>query len=214
MVVQSGSGPQQLEDCSKILGDQVDIVLIFHYGLERKKMCSRKHIELLNVSLVQAGRSAAESAMPWLVKPFAPRDEDFREKDNHTGLDYVGFQPEQGFVFDQENQSENYGSAQSSFIWRHWDRLGNYKNTRRYGAACKFCMHRVEDGRIPRLEQHTLECTRVPGDTKTELRVQVEIQSRTASVTDVAGYWMFVATDLQQQLQSCLQPKGEFKRHG
>lgn len=151
--------------------------------------------------------------MPRLVKPFAPRDEGFRKRNNHTGLDYVGFQPEQEFVFDQENQSENYGSAQSSFIWKHWDRLGGYKNTRRYGAACKFCMHRVEDGRIPRLEQHTLECTRVPDDAKTELRLQVEIQSRTASVADVADYWMFVATDLQQQLQSCLQPKGESERH-
>ena len=176
MVVQSGSGPQQLEACSKILGDQVDIVVIFHYTFVRfgkeedvlsKTYRTANHI-VMSLWCRQGDLQRNQPCHGWSSRlRLVTRTSG--KKNNHTGLDYVGFQPEQGFVFDQENQSENYGSAQSSFIWRHWDRLGNYQNTRRYGAACKFCMHRVEDGRIPRLEQHTLECTRVPDDTKTEL---------------------------------------------
>jgi len=122
---------------------------------------------------------------------------------------HMNHQPEEGCLLGQGSLAANSKDAPASFVWEYWNKLGNHKNTNRHSAICKYCKHRVEDGRIPRLVDHTLECTRVPKDIKRDVRLNVDVQSRTASVSEVTGHWVFLAETLQQELQNCLQPKGE-----
>ena len=43
---------------------------------------------------------------------------------------------------------------------------------------------------------------------KLDVRRLIEAEYKTASVSDVTDYWMFVAESLQHELHSLIQPKG------
>ena len=71
--------------------------------------------------------------------------------------EHTAYQPEGDRWFDQENGAPDYRDSSCSFIWDYWHRSGAHKNASKHSATCKFCQHRIRDGRMPRLQEHTLK---------------------------------------------------------
>ncbi len=121
---------------------------------------------------------------------------------------HAAYQPEDDFWLDQENGAPDHRDSSCSFIWDYWHKSGAHKSASKHSATCKFCQQRIQDGRIPRLQEHTLNCAKVSKEMKLDVRRLVEAEYKTASVSDVTDYWMFVAESLQHELHSLIQPKG------
>ena len=117
-------------------------------------------------------------------------------------------QPEDDPWLDQENGAPANRDSSCSFIWDYWHKSGTHKSSNKHSATCNFCQQRVQDGRIPRLQEHTLSCAKVSEEMKLNVRRLIEAEYKTASVSDVTDYWMFVAESLQHDLHSFIQPKG------
>jgi len=125
-----------------------------------------------------------------------------------TRSDHAAYQPEDDPWLDQENGAPDHRDRSCSFIWEYWYESGAHKSASKHSATCKFCQQRIQDGRIPRLQEHTLSCAKVSEEMKLDVRRQIEAEYKTASVSDVTDYWMFVAESLQHELHSLIQPKG------
>ncbi|KAL0029498.1 hypothetical protein WJX77_012308 [Trebouxia sp. C0004] len=124
-----------------------------------------------------------------------------------TRVQHAAYQPEDGLWLDQENGAPDHRGSSYSFIWDYWHKSGAHKSANKHSATCKFCQQRIQDGRIPRLQEHTLDCAKVSDETKLEVRRLIEAEYKSASVSDVTDYWMFVAESLQHELHCLIQPK-------
>lgn len=125
-----------------------------------------------------------------------------------TRSEHAACQPEDDPWLDQENGAPDYRDSSCSFIWDYWQKSGTHKSSSKHSATCKFCQQRIQDGRIPRLQEHTLSCAKLSEEMKLDVRRLIEAEYKTASVSDVTDYWMFVAESLQHELHSLTKPKG------
>lgn len=160
-------------------------------------------------SLTKTGRQTiATGVMHSFQVQHASLNDHCSESIKRTRSEHAAYQPEDDLWLDQENGAPDHGDSSCSYIWEYWRKSGAHKSASKHSATCKFCQHRIQDGRIPRLQEHTLSCAKVSEEMKFDVRRLIEAEYKTSSVSDVTDYWMFVAESLQHELHSLIQPKG------